>query len=138
MVLSNDFQPIFSNLNETTRIAVVVALVFIVLSCVPVPPSSTAKEVVIQISRHGHLTNAHLVYTKDGLSGSWTKLTGTNGVYNFTVNDPQGLYSITVAEPEFGYRPKSVQFFHAKFSETKVNRPEHDFIHNCFWLLCFS
>jgi hypothetical protein len=80
MVLSNDFQPIFSNLNEATRIAVVVALVFIVLSRIPVTSPSTAKEVVIQISRHGHFTNAHLVYANDGLTGSWTKLTGANGV----------------------------------------------------------
>ncbi|MDM7320131.1 MAG: hypothetical protein P3W91_000210, partial [Fervidobacterium sp.] len=56
-------------MNEATKIAVVLALVFIVLSCVPVTSPSTAKEVVIQISRHGHLTNAHLVYTKDGLIG---------------------------------------------------------------------
>ena len=56
-------------MNEATRIAVVVALVFIVLSCVPVTSHSTAKEVAVQISRHGHLTNAHLVYTKDGLIG---------------------------------------------------------------------
>lgn len=56
-------------MNEATRIAVVVALVFIVLSCVPVTSPSTAKEVAVQISRHGHLTNAHLVYTKDGLIG---------------------------------------------------------------------
>ncbi len=69
MVLSNDFQPIFSNLNEATKIAVVLALVFIVLSCVTETSPSTAKEVAVQISRHGHLTNAHLVYTKDGLIG---------------------------------------------------------------------
>ena len=104
--------------NKVVFLALVIALIFIVLSCVPVTPPSTAKEVVIQTSRHGHPTNAHLVYAKDGLTGSWTKLTGTNGLYKFTVNDPQGLYSIAVAEPEFGYKPKSVQFFHAKLSET--------------------
>lgn len=107
-------------MNETTRIAVVVALVFIVLSCIPVTSPSTAKEVVIQISRHGLLTNAHLVCAKDGLTSSWTKLTGANGVYNFTVNGPKGFYSIAVAEPEFGYRPKKCSVFPRKVFRNKT------------------
>jgi len=104
--------------NKVVFLALVIALVFIVLTCAPVTPPNTAKEVVVQTSRHGHLTNAYLVYAKEGLTGSWTKLTGTNGVYKFTVNDPQGLYSIAVAEPEAGFRSKTVQFFNAKLSET--------------------
>jgi len=61
-----------------------------------------------------------LVHAKDGLTGSWTKLTGANGVYNFTVNDPQGLYSIAVAEPEFGYRPKVFSFSTQSFQKQNL------------------
>lgn len=99
-------------------LAIIFAVVLVFFSCVPVTPPSASKEVVIQTSRHGHITNAHLVYARDGLTGTWTKLTGTNGVYKFTVNDPKGIYSIAVAEPEFGYSEKTVYLFHAKLSET--------------------
>ena len=99
-------------------LTVATALFVVIFSCVPVTPGENAKELVIQTSRHGHLTNAHLVYARDGLTGTWVKLTGTNGVYKFTVNDSQGLYSVAIAEPEFGYNPKKVWFFNAKLSET--------------------
>jgi len=95
-------------------LTVTTTLFMVISSCVLLTP----PEVVIQTSRAGHPTNAHLVYAKDGLTGSWTKLTGTNGVYKFTVKDPQGLYSIAIAEPGSPSKPKSVRFFHAKLSET--------------------
>ncbi|WP_448374299.1 hypothetical protein [Fervidobacterium sp.] len=99
-------------------LTVTTTLFVVIFSCVPVTPGENAKELVIQTSKHGHLTNAHLVYARDGLNGTWVKLTGTNGIYKFTVNNPQGLYSVAVAEPEFGYNPKKVWFFNTKLSET--------------------
>ncbi|AMW33153.1 hypothetical protein NA23_07790 [Fervidobacterium islandicum] len=99
-------------------LAIVFAVVLVFFSCVPVTPPAASKEVVIQTSRHGHITNAHLVYARDGLTGTWTKLTGTNGIYKFNVNDPNGIYSVAVAEPKVGYSEKRVYLFNAKLNET--------------------
>jgi len=75
------------------------------------------NEILIQTSRFGYVTNVDLVYAKDGLSGNWIKLTGTNGVYKFTVNDPDGIYS--VAAVSVTENDKQVYFFNAKISEIK-------------------
>ncbi len=83
---------------------VTTVLAFVIFSCIPVTPGTNPKEVTIQTSRHGHITNAYVVYAKDGLSGTWIKLTGTNGVYKFTVNDSNGLYSVAVGEPDTEYQ----------------------------------
>jgi len=97
---------------------VTTVLAFVIFSCVPVTSGTNPKEVTIQTSRHGHITNAYVVYAKDGLSGTWIKLTGTNGVYKFTVNDSNGLYSVAVGEPATEYTIKYAYFFNAKLSET--------------------
>lgn len=86
------------------------------VGCIPLEPAKI-NDILIQTSRFGHVTNVDLVYAKDGLSGNWIKLTGTNGVYKFTVNDPDGIYS--VAAVSVTENDKQVYFFNAKMSEIK-------------------
>lgn len=99
-------------------ILVLAFVITVLVSCIPLTPAENPKEVVIQTSRHGHITNATLVFVRDGLNGTWNKLTGTGGVYKFTVNDPSGLYSVAVAEPSHTYSATKVFFIHYKLSET--------------------
>ncbi|MGQ9856940.1 MAG: hypothetical protein ACUVQF_09400 [Fervidobacterium sp.] len=97
----------------------------IVVSCtlvtpvVPPPNSQEPQEVVIQISHYGHISNASLVFARDGLNGSWIKLTGTDGIYKFNVNDPSGLYSVAVAQAKTQTNSATkVIFLNFKVSET--------------------
>ncbi|ABS59931.1 hypothetical protein [Fervidobacterium nodosum] len=99
-------------------ILVLAFVITVLVSCIPLTPAENPKEVVIQTSRHGHITNATLVFVRDGLNGTWNKLTGTGGVYKFTVNDPSGLYSVAVAEPSDTYSATKVFFIHYKLLET--------------------
>jgi len=110
-------------------ILVTLFAVFFLNSCLPL--STSSKEVSIVIDRSGINRNATLVLAQDGLNGEWKELTGTDGKYKFTVNDPDGVYSI-VAVDKSG-NSSDIELFHSTLAERKaVNiefqaTPETDF-----------
>lgn len=71
----------------------VTMLVFVIVSCIPLG-NSESNQVIVQTNRQGHVTDVDLVYGKDGSTGTWQKLTGTNGIYKFQVKNPDGVYSV--------------------------------------------
>ncbi|KAF2962352.1 hypothetical protein [Fervidobacterium sp. 2310opik-2] len=98
-------------------VIVVLLLIFTIFSCVPNGGTPATNVVTVQTNKHGHLTNIELVYAKDGLNGTWTKLTGSNGIYTFEVKDPDGLYSVVGVDKRYN-EASEVIFFNAKLSET--------------------
>lgn len=85
---------------------------------------ATNSEVTIVIDRVGANRNATLVLAQDGLNGEWKELTGTGGVYTFTVNNEQGVYSIAAVDKIPRSDSSDVQLFHGTLAEAKtVNIP---------------
>lgn len=88
-------------------------------SCVS-PTTTNSKEVTIIIDRSGINRNATLILAQDGLNGDWKELTGTNGIYKFNVNDPDGVYSVAAVDeiPHSDYN--DIQLFHSTLAEGKT------------------
>ncbi len=93
--------------------------IFFLYSCVS-PTTTNSKEVTITIDRLGVYRNATLILAQDGLNGDWKELTGTNGIYKFNVNDPDGVYSVAAVDdiPHSDY--KDIQLFHSTLAEGKT------------------
>lgn len=88
-------------------------------SCVS-PTTTNSKEVTIIIDRSGINRNATLILAQDGLNGDWKELTGSGGIYKFTVDDPNGVYSVAaVDDPDPDYEPQ-IQLFHSTLAEART------------------
>ncbi|HQJ90682.1 MAG TPA: hypothetical protein PLB70_08705 [Paludibacteraceae bacterium] len=93
--------------------------VFFLYSCTP-PTTTNSKEVTIVIDRAGVNRNATLILAQDGLNGEWKELTGTNGIYTFTVNNEQGVYSIAAVDKSTYSDNNNIQLFHSTLAEGKT------------------
>jgi len=103
--------------------------VFFLYSCTPPTTNNgsnnettnneaTNSEVTIVIDRAGVNRNATLILAQDGLNGEWKELTGTDGIYTFTVNNEQGVYSIAAVDES---TPNAyIQLFHSTLAEEKT------------------
>ncbi len=89
--------------------------VFFLYSCTS-PTTTNSKEVVITIDRDGINRNATLILAQDGLNGEWKELTGTNGIYKFNVNNPDGVYSVAAVDDS----DSEIQLFHSTLAEEKT------------------
>jgi len=93
--------------------------VFFLYSCTS-PTTTNSKEVTIVVDRTGVNRNATLILAQDGLNGDWEELTGSGGIYKFTVDDPNGVYSVAaVDDPDPDYEPQ-IQLFHSTLAEAKT------------------
>ncbi len=81
---------------------------------------ATNSEVTIVIDRMGVNRNATLVLAQDGLNGEWKELTGTDGVYTFTVNDEHGIYSVAAVDRIPQSDSSDVKLFHGTLAEAKM------------------
>lgn len=88
--------------------------VFLLYSCLPTTTNNT--EVTIVVDRLGVYRNATLILAQDGLSGEWKELTGTNGIYKFNVNNPDGVYSVAAVDDS----DSEIQLFHSTLAEEKT------------------
>ena len=88
-------------------------------SCVS-PTTTNSKEVTIIIDRSGINRNATLILAQDGLNGDWKELTGTNGIYKFNVNDPDGVYSVAAVDKISNGDYNDIQLFHSTLAEEKT------------------
>jgi len=93
--------------------------VFFLYSCTS-PTTTNSKEVTIVVDRTGVNRNATLILAQDGLNGDWEELTGSGGIYKFTVDDPNGVYSVAaVDDPDPDYEPQ-IQLFHSTLAEART------------------
>jgi len=93
--------------------------VFFLYSCTS-PTTTNSKEVTIVVDRTGVNRNATLILAQDGLNGDWEELTGSGGIYKFTVDDPNGVYSVAaVDDPNPDYEPQ-IQLFHSTLAEART------------------
>ena len=84
------------------------------------PTTTNSKEVTIVVDRTGVNRNATLILAQDGLNGDWEELTGSGGIYKFTVDDPNGVYSVAaVDDPNPDYEPQ-IQLFHSTLAEART------------------
>jgi len=93
--------------------------VFFLYSCTS-PTTTNSKEVTIVVDRTGVNRNATLILAQDGLSGEWKELTGTNGIYKFNVNDPDGVYSVAAVDKISNGDYNDIQLFHSTLAEEKT------------------
>jgi len=89
--------------------------VFFLYSCTSLT-TTNSKEVTITIDREGINRNATLILAQDGLNGEWKELTGTNGIYKFNVNNPDGVYSVAAVDDS----DSEIQLFHSTLAEEKT------------------
>jgi hypothetical protein len=93
--------------------------IFFFYSCTSLT-TTNSKEVTITIDREGINRNATLILAQDGLNGDWEELTGSGGIYKFTVDDPNGVYSVAaVDDPDPDYEPQ-IQLFHSTLAEART------------------
>ena len=93
--------------------------IFFLYSCTSLT-TTNSKEVTITIDREGINRNATLILAQDGLNGDWEELTGSGGIYKFTVDDPNGVYSVAaVDDPNPDYEPQ-IQLFHSTLAEART------------------
>ncbi|HOQ39602.1 MAG TPA: hypothetical protein PK574_04160 [Fervidobacterium sp.] len=98
-------------------------MIFLLYSCTS--PTGTnegnkTNEVTITIDREGAQRNASFVAVQDGLEGTWKELTGSNGTYEYKVNDSAGVYSIVAVDEETGSDHFHTFLFHGTLAEAKT------------------
>jgi len=96
--------------------------VFFLYSCTSPTPIENNKtnEVTVTIDREGAHRDVTLVVAQDGLNGEWKELKGSGGIYKFTVNDPDGVYSIVAVDEETNSDHFHTKLFHSTLAEART------------------
>ncbi len=96
--------------------------VFFLYSCTSPTPIKNNKtnELTVTIDIEGAHRNVTLVVAQDGLNGEWKELTGSGGIYKFTVNDPDGVYSIVAVDEETNSDHFHTKLFHSTLAEART------------------